>query len=146
MDRTSKTQPTQRASRFSEILKLKDANEVEVEPEPEVEQQNEESPAPVKSKLVETTAPDEPALPEVEPQAKTKRRGKVSKRGNPDYTQAIFYLRVKTSKQLDRQLLDLADVGIEMDRSELAEELFQHFLKLSEQVGVVEALKQLRGK
>ncbi len=58
--------------------------------------------------------------------------------------QAIFHLPVKTSKRLDRELLDLGEAGVELDRSEFAEELLQSFFRLSEQVGTAEALKQFR--
>ncbi len=81
---------------------------------------------------------------EVETKGKVNKRGKVSKRGNPDYMQAIFHLPVKTSKRLERELLDLGEAGVELDRSEFAEELLQSFFRLSEQVGTAEALRQLR--
>lgn len=139
MDGTGKTQPTSRASRFSEILKLKKAQE----DSPEIEQPSENLPP---DEIVEPTpelaAPPEPV--EAETKAKASRRGKVSKRGNPDYMQAIFHLPVKTSKRLDRELLDLGEAGVDLDRSEFAEELLQSFFKLSEQVGTAEALTQFR--
>lgn len=139
MDGTGKTQPTSRASRFSEILKFKQAQEAESE----VEQPSEKLPP---DEIVEPTpapaAPPEPV--EVETKAKAGRRGKVSKRSNPDYMQAIFHLPVKTSKRLDRELLDLGEAGVDLDRSEFAEELLQSFFRLSEQVGADNALKQFR--
>lgn len=104
-----------------------------------------ENPAATSAQMAES--PLEPAVipsPEVETKAKVSRRGKVTKRNNPDYMQAIFHLPVKTSKRLDRELLDLGEAGVDLDRSELAEELFQSFFRLSEQVGSAEALKQLR--
>jgi len=58
--------------------------------------------------------------------------------------QAIFHLPVKTSKRLDRELLDLGEAGFNLDRSEFAEELLQSFFRLSEQVGADDALKQFR--
>ena len=143
MDRTSSSQPTSRASRFSEILKLKTAISPEVESEtadPAVE-----NPTATSAEMAEL--PLESAVipaPEVETKAKVSRRGKVTKRNNPDYMQAIFHLPVKTSKRLDRELLDLGEAGVDVDRSELAEELVQSFFRLSEQVGADMALKQFR--
>lgn len=58
--------------------------------------------------------------------------------------QAIFHLPVKTSKRLERELLDLSEAGVNLDRSEFAEELLQSFFRLSERVGADVALKQLR--
>ena len=102
LDGTGTPQPTSRASRFSEILKLK--NDAAVETEPVVENSS-ATPA----EMVEP--PPSPAPVEVETKGKVNKRGKVSKRGNPDYMQAIFHLPVKTSKRLDRELLDLGEVG-----------------------------------
>ena len=130
MDGTGTPQPTSRASRFSEILKFKN-----VDKEPSVD-------------VVELPPSPEPAVApapvEAETKGKVNKRGKVSKRGNPDYMQAIFHLPVKTSKRLDRELLDLGEAGVELDRSEFAEELLQSFFRLSEQVGTAEALKQFK--
>lgn len=139
LDGTGSSQPTSRASRFSEILKLKQAQETE----PEVEQPSENLPP---DEIVELT-PEPVALPEpveAETKAKAGRRGKVSKRSNPDYMQAIFHLPVKTSKRLDRELLDLGEAGVDLDRSEFAEELLQSFFRLSNRVGADDALKQFR--
>jgi len=146
LDRTGKTQPTGRASRFSEILKLKNAEQEEALPEtvlPAVENASTTFTEAVEK--IPSSAPAVIPVPvEVETKTKVNRRGKVSKRNNPDYMQAIFHLPVKTSKRLDRELLDLGEAGINLDRSELAEELLQSFFRLSEQVGTSEALKQLR--
>lgn len=141
LDGTGKTQPTSRASRFSEILKFKQAQEAESE----VEQLSKNLPPDETVEppsTLESAAP--PAPVEVETKAKVGRRGKVSKRNNPDYMQAIFHLPVKTSKRLDRELLDLGEAGVNLDRSEFAEELLQSFFRLSEQVGADDALKKFR--
>lgn len=58
--------------------------------------------------------------------------------------QAIFHLPVKTSKRLDRELLNLGEAGVDLDRSEFAEELFQSFFRLCDRFGADVALKQLR--
>ena len=139
LDGTGKTQPTSRASRFSEILKFKQAQEAESEVE------NTEELLPPNEIVEPTPEPVAPPAPvEAETKAKVGRRGKVSKRNNPDYMQAIFHLPVKTSKRLDRELLDLGEAGVNLDRSEFAEELLQSFFRLSEQVGADDALKKFR--
>lgn len=137
MDRTSKTQSTSRASRFSEILKLKNAAPDDAQPEVE---------KPKEKPTAQMVEPPPPTFSESEIETKTKvgRRGKVSKRGNPDYMQAIFHLPVKTSKRLDRELLNLGEAGVDLDRSELAEELFQSFFRLCESFGADVAYQQLR--
>lgn len=141
MDRTSSSQPTSRTSKFSEILKLKNAAPPE-EAEAEIE-----SPTTDVASVVEIPLPPSPAATPAPAEVETKpkgRRGKVSKRNNPDYMQAMFHLPVKTSKRLDRELLDLGEAGVDLDRSEFAEELLQSFFRLSEQVGAAVALKQFR--
>ena len=143
MDGTGNTQPTSRSTRFSEILKLKKAQE-----EAEVEVDNTEQLLPP-NVTVELPTPSVPApavmLVPAEVETKVKgRRGKVAKRGNPDYMQAIFHLPVKTSKRLDRELLDLGEAGVNLDRSEFVEELLQSFLRLSNRVGADDALKEFR--
>ncbi|WP_298919135.1 hypothetical protein [uncultured Nostoc sp.] len=201
LDGTSETQPTVRASRFSEILRLKNAAPLNAELQVEdyeqkkisteeefssketnldtIAEQNqevnnsdnlyqemkadivissnqyEESPiiepssvnnesAIVAIDSTSSVSKDIPVLVEGEMKTKVNKRGKVSKRNNPDYMQAIFHLPVKTSKRLDRELLDLSEAGDNLDRSEFAQELFQTFFKLSNVVGAVEALKQFR--
>lgn len=138
LDRTSKAQPTSRASRFSEILKLKNAAPDDAEPL--LENSIEKKPP---AEIVEQPPPTA-LLSSVETKTKVGRRGKISKRGNPDYMQAIFHLPVKTSKRLDRELLNLGEAGVDLDRSEFAEELFQSFFRLCDRVGADVALKQFR--
>ncbi len=143
MDGTGSSQPTSRSTRFSEILKLKKAQEAELE----VENTEQLLPPDVTVEPHSTSVPAPAVMPvpaEVETKTKAGRRGKVAKRGNPDYMQAIFHLPVKTSKRLDRELLDLGEAGVDLDRSELAEELLQSFFRLCDQVGAAEALKQFR--
>lgn len=122
-------------------MKFKQAQEADLE----VENTEELLPP---DEIVEPPSTPEPVAPpepvEAETKAKVGRRGKVSKRNNPDYMQAIFHLPVKTSKRLDRELLDLGEAGVNLDRSEFAEELLQSFFRLSEEVGADEALKQFR--
>ncbi len=137
---TGKAKPssgaTGRATRFSEILKLNktDALEEQVEIDSQVVG---DSPGGDRQQVDDSSAI---ALP---PQ-KVNSQGKVTKRGNPDYMQAIFHLPKKTSKRIDRELLDLEEEGETLDRSELMEEILQGFIRLSSKVGSVDALRQFR--
>jgi hypothetical protein len=69
---------------------------------------------------------------------------KVAKRENPDYTQTTFRIPKKLSRQINRTLMDLADEGVEMDRSDLLETLSWGFIRLVNEVGAVEALEQYK--
>lgn len=69
---------------------------------------------------------------------------KLAKRENPDYTQTTFRIPKKLSRQINRTLMDLADEGVEMDRSDLLEALTGGFIQLVNEVGAVEALKQFK--
>lgn len=69
---------------------------------------------------------------------------KLAKRENPDYTQTTFRIPKKLSRQINRALMDLADEDVEMDRSDLLEELAGAFVRLVDEVGAVEALEQLK--
>ena len=124
-------------------MKLKTAANSELESET-AEPAVENSTVTSADALQSPPSPEIAPAPEAETKAKVSRQGKVTKRGNPDYMQAIFHLPVKTSKRLDRELLDLGEAGEDLDRSEFAEEIFQSFFRLSKQVGAAEALKQFR--
>ncbi|NJL80821.1 MAG: hypothetical protein HC836_21870 [Richelia sp. RM2_1_2] len=79
------------------------------------------------------------------PTAATKKTSdKLAKRENPDYTQTTFRIPKKLSRQINRTLMDLADEGIEMDRSDLLEALSWGFIRLVNEVGAVEALEQFK--
>ncbi len=69
---------------------------------------------------------------------------KLAKRSNPDYTQTTFRIPKKLSRQINRALMDLAEEGVEMDRSDLLEELVGVFIRLADEVGAVEALSQFK--
>ena len=69
---------------------------------------------------------------------------KLAKRENPDYTQTTFRIPKKLSRQINRALMDLADEGVEMDRSDLLGELAGAFIRLADEVGAVEALEQIK--
>ncbi|MBW4565733.1 MAG: hypothetical protein KME32_32555, partial [Mojavia pulchra JT2-VF2] len=76
--------------------------------------------------------------------SKLKDKDKLAKRENPDYTQTTFRIPKKLSRQINRVLMDLADEGVEVDRSDLLEELANAFIRLADEVGVVEALEQIK--
>jgi hypothetical protein len=69
---------------------------------------------------------------------------KIPKRENPDYTQTTFRIPKKLSRQINRALMDLADEGVEIDRSDLLEELAGAFIRLADDIGVVEALEKCK--
>ncbi len=69
---------------------------------------------------------------------------KLAKRENPDYTQTTFRIPKKLSRQINRTLMDLADEGVEMDRSDLLEALTGGFIQLVNEVGAVEALEKFK--
>lgn len=73
-----------------------------------------------------------------------KDKDKLAKRENPDYTQTTFRIPKKLSRQINRVLMDLADEGEYVDRSDLLEELASAFIRLADEVGVVEALEQVK--
>ncbi|BAZ03311.1 hypothetical protein NIES37_73240 (plasmid) [Tolypothrix tenuis PCC 7101] len=75
---------------------------------------------------------------------KSKNKDKLAKRENPDYTQTTFRIPKKLSRQINRVLMDLADEGVEVDRSDLLEELANAFIRIADEVGVVEALEQIK--
>lgn len=69
---------------------------------------------------------------------------KIPKRENPEYTQTTFRIPKKLSRQINRALMDLADEGVAMDRSDLLEHLAGAFIRLADDVGVVKALEQYK--
>ena len=68
----------------------------------------------------------------------------LAKRSHPDYTQTTFRIPKKLSRQINRVLMDLADEGVEVDRSDLLKELAGAFIRLAGEVGALEALKKLK--
>ena len=69
---------------------------------------------------------------------------KLAKRENPDYTQTTFRIPKKLSRQINRTLMDLADEGVEMDRSDLLEALTGGFIQLVNEFGAIEALEKFK--
>lgn len=88
--------------------------------------------------------PDSQPSEQLAIQPKAQPKEKLAKRENPDYTQTTFRIPKKLSRQINRALMDLADSGIEMDRSDLLEELAGAFIRKADEVGVVSALSQFK--
>ena len=138
LDGTGKTKTSKGSTRFSSILKQKNSDVTESET---VLPEQHAFSVPVEEAIENTTvSKQEPNKQSANP----KSRKKVAKRGNPDYTQSLFWLLHKTSKQLDRELLNLSDAGKVLDRSEMIEELLSVFYSLSEKVGAEQAYEQLK--
>jgi hypothetical protein len=65
-----------------------------------------------------------------EPSPKPVSKGrKTGKRSNPDYVGAYFSIPKELHRQLDRYVMDLADEGIEMDRSQVVAEALRQLMK-----------------
>jgi hypothetical protein len=105
-----------------------------------------------KTQLVKNSDTQQPGYPDIQTPEKSttqtarnsKDKDKLAKRDNPDYTQTTFRIPKKLSRQINRVLMDLADEGVEVDRSDLLEELASAFIRLADEVGVVEALEQIK--
>ena len=124
-----------RVSRFSEVLgAAQESTHKSGYPESQPSEQSELEPAPEGSQ--------KPGYQTSQPSTQSKE--KLAKRENPDYTQTTFRIPKKLSRQINRALMDLADSGVEMDRSDLLEELAGAFIRLTDEVGAVEALEQLK--
>ncbi len=124
-----------RVSRFSEVLgAAHESTHKAGYPETQPSEQSELEPAP--------ESRQKPGYSNSQPSAQPKE--KLAKRENPDYTQTTFRIPKKLSRQINRALMDLADSGVEMDRSDLLEELAGAFIRKADEVGVVSALSQFK--
>ncbi|MBR8834161.1 MAG: hypothetical protein DSM106950_08995 [Stigonema ocellatum SAG 48.90 = DSM 106950] len=129
-----------RVSRFSEVLgAAHESSQKSGYPDSQPSEQSELEPAPESSQK-----PGYPNSQQSEQQPKAPELEKLAKRENPDYTQTTFRIPKKLSRQINRALMDLADEGVEMDRSDLLEELAGAFIRLADEVGAVEALEQFK--
>ena len=142
LDRTKKRGDSSnpRVSRFSEVLgAAQESTHKSGYPESQPSEQSELEPAPEGSQKAgypdSQPSEQQPKAPELE---------KLAKRENPDYTQTTFRIPKKLSRQINRALMDLADEGVEMDRSDLLQELAGAFIRLADEVGAVEALEQFK--
>ena len=124
-----------RVSRFSEVLgAAHESTHKSGYPETQQSEQSELEPA--------LEGSHKAGYPDSQPSAQPKE--KLAKRENPDYTQTTFRIPKKLSRQINRALMDLAEEGVEMDRSDLLEQLAGAFIRLADEVGAVEALSQLK--
>ncbi len=98
----------------------------------------------LKTQLPENSTTQQPQQPVTRSSKHLKDKDKLAKRENPDYTQTTFRIPKKLSRQINRVLMDLADEGVEVDRSDLLEELANAFIRIVDEVGAVEALEQVR--
>jgi len=145
LDRTKKRSDSSnpRVSRFSEVLgAAHESTHKSGYPDSQPSEQSELEPAPESN--------HKPGYPNIQPseqpttQPSAPPKEKLAKRENPDYTQTTFRIPKKLSRQVNRALMDLADSGVEMDRSDLLEELAGAFIRLADSVGAVEALEQFK--
>ena len=137
LDRTKKRGDSSnpRVSRFSEVLGAAQSSTHKAGyPESQPSEQSELESAP--------ESHSQPGYPESQPSEQPKE--KLAKRENPDYTQTTFRIPKKLSRQINRALMDLADEGVEIDRSDLLEELAGAFIRLADEVGAVEALEKFK--
>ena len=145
LDRTKKRSDssTPRVSRFSEVLgAAHESTHKAGYPESQPSEQSELETAPEGSQ--KAGYPESQPSEQLAIQPSTPEKEKLAKRENPDYTQTTFRIPKKLSRQINRALMDLADSGVEMDRSDLLEELAGAFIRLADSVGAVEALEQLK--
>lgn len=98
----------------------------------------------LKTQLPENSTTQQPQQPVTRSSKQLKDKDKLAKRENPDYTQTTFRIPKKLSRQINRVLMDLADQGIEIDRSDLLEELANAFIRIVDEVGAVKALEQVK--
>jgi hypothetical protein len=70
---------------------------------------------------------------------------KTGKRSNPDYVGAYFSIPKELHRQLDRYVMDLADEGVEMDRSQVIARLIEGVMGRWKEVGANQALMEIGG-
>ena len=145
---------SKRVSRFSEVLGAAQENtQTSGYPDTQPDTQADVQPVTHLSSHESTSLKNQlSGYPDIQPTEKSTTqiarklgdKEKLAKRENPDYTQTTFRIPKKLSRQINRVLMDLADEGVEVDRSDLLEELASAFIRLADEVGVVEALEQVK--
>lgn len=145
---------SKRVSRFSEVLGAAQENtQTSGYPDTQPDTQPDVQPVTHLSSHESTSLKNQlSGYPDIQPTEKSTTqiarklgdKEKLAKRENPDYTQTTFRIPKKLSRQINRVLMDLADEGVEVDRSDLLEELASAFIRLADEVGVVEALEQVK--
>lgn len=136
------TQPTEKSSsQLSEQVKSKTSDNPTAQTPGYPKNQLSEQ---LKTQLLENSTTQQPQQPVTRSSKQLKDKDKLAKRENPDYTQTTFRIPKKLSRQINRVLMDLADEGEYVDRSDLLEELASAFIRLTDEVGAVEALEQVK--
>ena len=136
------TQPTEKSSsQLSEQVKSKTSDNPTAQTPGYPKNQLSEQ---LKTQLLENSTTQQPQQPVTRSSKQLKDKDKLAKRENPDYTQTTFRIPKKLSRQINRVLMDLADEGVEIDRSDLLEELANAFIRIVDEVGAVEALEQVK--
>ncbi|WP_138505529.1 hypothetical protein [Nostoc sp. PA-18-2419] len=136
------TQPTEKSSsQLSEQVKSQASDKLATQlpgyPENQLSEQ-------LKTQFPENSTTQQPQQPVTRSSKQLKDKDKLAKRENPDYTQTTFRIPKKLSRQINRVLMDLADEGEYVDRSDLLEELASAFIRLADEVGVVKALEEVK--
>jgi hypothetical protein len=136
------TQPTEESlSQLSEQVKSQTSENLTTQLPGYPENQPSEQ---LKTQLPENSTTQQPQQPVTRSSKQLKDKDKLAKRENPDYTQTTFRIPKKLSRQINRVLMDLADEGVEIDRSDLLQELANAFIRIVDEVGAVEALEQVK--
>ena len=111
-----------RKTKFSEVLSLARDESEPTEAETPNSQIDEYAPMQIADKpdIQIVTAPS------TEPVPKSRKTGK---RSNPDYVGAFFSIPKELHRQLDRYVMDLADEGTVMDRSQVVAEALRQMMR-----------------
>jgi len=119
-----------RKTKFSEVLSLARDESEPTEAETLNSQIDEYAPIQIADKP-DIQIADKPDIqivtaPSTEPVPKSRKTGK---RSNPDYVGAYFSIPKELHRQLDRYVMDLADDGTVMDRSQIVAEALRQMMQ-----------------
>jgi hypothetical protein len=115
-----------RRTKFSEVLSLaRDESEPTEAEKIEVEKPNIQIDEYVPMQIANKSDSQIVTAPPSEPMPKSRKTGK---RSNPDYVGAYFSIPKELHRQLDRYVMDLADEGIAMDRSQVVAEALRRMM------------------
>jgi hypothetical protein len=115
-----------RRTKFSEVLSLaRDESEPTEAEKIEVEKPNIQIDEYVPMQIANKSDSQIVTAPPSEPTPKSRKTGK---RSNPDYVGAYFSIPKELHRQLDRYVMDLADEGIAMDRSQVVAEALRRMM------------------
>lgn len=80
-------------------------------------------------KLVRERKDTQPTAPSSTPEPKRRGRPATGKRSDPNWIGRTYYIRKETDLDVEYELLQLKRQGIEIDKSELVEELLATWVK-----------------